>query len=59
MDEDGTVAAAATEVGAEAGSATGPTDPVVMSVDRPFAVRIVHLETGWPLFMGAIADPRR
>jgi serine protease inhibitor len=58
VDEEGTVAAATTEVGAAAGSATVPTDPVVMAVDRPFAVRIVHLETGWPLFLGVIADPR-
>lgn len=58
VDEEGTVAAATTEVGVTAGSAPDPAEPVVMTVDRPFAVRIVHLETGWPLFMGAIADPR-
>ena len=58
MDEEGTVAAATTEIGAEAGYAPAPTDPVVMTVDRPFALRIVHVETGWPLFMGVVADPR-
>ncbi|GAA4286084.1 serpin family protein [Georgenia daeguensis] len=58
VDEEGTVAAATTEVGVTAGSAPDPAEPVVMTVDRPFAVRIVHLETGWPMFMGAIADPR-
>ena len=58
VDEEGTVAAATTEVGVTAGSAPDPAEPVVMTVDRPFAVRIVHLGTGWPLFMGAIADPR-
>jgi serine protease inhibitor len=58
VDEEGTVAAATTEIGAEAGYAPAPTEPVVMTVDRPFALRIVHVETGWPLFMGVVADPR-
>lgn len=58
VDEEGTVAAATTEIGAEAGYAPAPSDPVVMTVDRPFALRIVHVETGWPLFMGVVADPR-
>jgi serine protease inhibitor len=58
VDEDGTVAAATTEVGVEAGSAPDPAEPAEMLVDRPFVVRIVHLETGWPIFMGVIADPR-
>lgn len=58
VDEEGTVAAATTEVGVMTGSAPAPTEPAVMTVDRPFAVRIVHLETGWPLFLGVVADPR-
>ncbi|MFC7406116.1 serpin family protein [Georgenia alba] len=57
VDEDGTVAAAVTEaVGVT--SAPAPTESVEMVVDRPFALRIVHLDTGWPLFLGAINDPR-
>ncbi len=58
MDEEGTVAAAVTEIGAEAGAAPEPTEPVEMTVDRPFAIRVVHIETGWPLFLGAVQDPR-
>lgn len=54
--EKGTVAAAVTQINAEATSGTVPTK--VIRFDRPFQYEIVHVETGLPLFMGTVADPR-
>ncbi len=57
VDEEGTRAAAVTEMGAEAGSA--PLDPPVeLFLDRPFLMQIAHTETSWPLFVAAVRDPR-
>ncbi|ACZ29079.1 proteinase inhibitor I4 serpin [Xylanimonas cellulosilytica DSM 15894] len=57
LDEEGTRAAAVTELGAEAGSA--PVDrPVELTLDRPFLIEIAHTSTSWPLFQAAIRDPR-
>jgi serpin B len=56
VQEDGTRAAAVTELGIEAGSA--PADPVVeLTLDRPFLVQIAHTTTGWPLFEAAVRNP--
>lgn len=61
MDEDGTVAAAVTEVGVEATSAPAPGVPMV--VDRPYLVRLAadlgeDEEAGsWTLFLARVADP--
>lgn len=57
IDEEGTVAAAVTEI-AGLTSAPAVTDEVTMIVDRPFALRIVHVDTGWPLFQAVVNDPR-
>lgn len=57
VDEEGTVAAAVTEIHGEAASAEIEPVVVEMTVDRPFALRIVHVETGWPLFLGVINSP--
>ncbi|MFD2796690.1 serpin family protein [Promicromonospora vindobonensis] len=58
LDEEGTVAAAVTEIGLEA-SAAMPTEPAVrMTVDRPYLVRIAHTETGLPLFLAAVRSPQ-
>ena len=58
--EAGTVAAAVTEIEvAEMSAPVIDDQPIEMHVDRPFAVRIVHTETQWPLFMAAISDPRQ
>ena len=32
--------------------------PQIVPFDRPFHYQIVHVETGLPLFMGTVADPR-
>ncbi|WP_202619069.1 serpin family protein [Ornithinimicrobium cavernae] len=56
IDEEGTVAAAVTEIGfGESGMAEPPLE---FSVDRPYLVRIADGETGWPLFLAHITDPR-
>jgi serpin B len=54
--EKGTVAAAVTQINAKATSGTVPTK--VIRFDRPFQYEIVHVETGLPLFMGKVSDPR-
>lgn len=57
VDEQGTVAAAVTEIVGVTSAPLHPPETVEMIVDRPFTLRIVHQETGWPLFMATIHDP--
>lgn len=57
VDEEGTVAAAVTEIGVTAASAE-PEPTKVLHLDRPFVVQIAHAETSWPLFLAAVRDPR-
>ncbi|MFM9274169.1 serpin family protein [Pseudarthrobacter sp. NKDBFgelt] len=55
--EKGTIAAAVTQINGEATSA--PPEPErTIAFDRPFHYQIVHGETGLPLFMGTVTDPR-
>jgi serine protease inhibitor len=55
--EKGTIAAAVTQINGMATSA--PPEPErTIDFDRPFHYQIVHVETGLPLFMGTVADPR-
>jgi serpin B len=57
VDEDGTEAAAAT--GVVAGVTGAPTEPPKEVVlDRPFLFVVHDVETGTPLFVGRVADPR-
>ena len=56
VDEAGTVAAAVTELGIHAVSA--PRIEAAYLFDRPFLFTVSHDETGWPLFLAAIRDPR-
>jgi serpin B len=55
--EKGTVAAAVTQID---GAVTGvpPVPDQTIDFDRPFHYQIVHIETGLPVFMGKVADPR-
>ncbi|WP_254788570.1 serpin family protein [Arthrobacter sp. ok909] len=55
--EKGTVAAAVTRID---GMVTGvpPKPEQTIDFDRPFHYQIVHVETGLPLFIGTVADPR-
>jgi serine protease inhibitor len=55
LHEEGTVAAAVTEIGV-AGSAA-PTEIVEVNFDRPFLVRVAHADTNLTLFLAAIRDP--
>jgi serpin B len=57
VDEEGTKAAAATEVGMVGMAAPRPVTPFNMVVDRPFFCAIVDSYTGTILFMGAIVSP--
>ncbi|MBK8460266.1 MAG: serpin family protein [Micropruina sp.] len=56
VDEEGTVAAAVTEIGV--GETAAPQPEHQLHVDRPFLLTISHTETAWPLFLAAIRDPR-
>ncbi|MCO7275043.1 serpin family protein [Cellulosimicrobium cellulans] len=58
VDAEGTVAAAVTELGAQAMSSEVEVVPVTFRVDRPYLFSVSHTETGWPLFTAAIRDPR-
>lgn len=54
--EKGTVAAAVTQINAR--EVSGVAAAQVIRFDRPFQYEIVHVETGLPLFMGRVSDPR-
>jgi serpin B len=56
IDEDGTLAAAVTELGAAGSEPVEP--PLELVVDRPYLVRISDEQTGWPLFVALVTDPR-
>jgi serine protease inhibitor len=58
LDEDGTVAAAVTEIGVETSGAAPGRAAVPMHVDRPYLLRIAHTETSLALFLAAVRDPR-
>jgi serpin B len=58
VDEEGTVAAAATVVGIEAVSAPAvPKDPVVFNANRPFLFFLRDDTTGAVLFAGRLTEP--
>ena len=54
--EKGTIAAAVTQINARAVSGVASTQEI--RFDRPFHYEIIHVETGLPLFMGRVSDPR-
>lgn len=55
--EKGTIAAAVTQINAEAVSGAAFTHTI--HFDRPFFYEIVHVETGLPLFEGRVSDPSK
>lgn len=57
VDEEGTRAAAVTELGMAASSAPA-TPPVQLLVDRPYLLVVGDGDTGWPLFLASVLDPR-
>ena len=57
VNEEGTVAAAVTSVGASIVSYQKPREKFIMKVDRPFFFAIRDNQTGVVLFMGSVANP--
>lgn len=57
VDEEGTRAAAVTELGMMAGSARVE-QPIQFVVDRPYLFVVGDSDTGWPLFLASVLDPR-
>ena len=57
MTEEGTTASAATAIRG-VGSAWHPTAPMDLQFDRPFFAMVVHVETGTPLCLGRVGDPK-
>ncbi|GHH75451.1 serpin family protein [Promicromonospora soli] len=58
LDEEGTVAAAVTELGMAESAAAPDESAVQMTVDRPYLLRIAHTETELPLFLAAVRSPQ-
>jgi len=57
VDEEGTEAAAVTQVGMVGAAAPPPGEPFEMIVNRPFFLAIRDATSGTILFMGAIVEP--
>jgi serpin B len=57
VDENGTVAAAASGVAIGTSAAAAPPLAVRVEVNRPFLFAITDLSTGLPLFLGRISNP--
>ena len=55
VDDKGTEAAAATAV--VIGDLSGPVEPIIVHVDRPFLFAIRDLQTGAILFLGQVTNP--
>ncbi len=60
IDEDGTAAAAVTEIAVETTEALGeePPIPKYFTADRPHLVLVTDTHTGWDLFQVLVNDPR-
>jgi serine protease inhibitor len=58
VNEEGTVAAAATGIGMRAMAVRASPPPFHIVVDHPFLVALRERKTGLILFLGAISDPR-
>lgn len=57
VNEEGTEAAAVTEIATAKGCALPADEPIVLTFDKPFVYAIVDTETGVPLFMGVMENP--
>jgi serpin B len=57
VDEHGAEGAAATAVLMERMAVFGA-KPKVLAADRPFVFAIVHRESGAPLFLGVMGEPK-
>jgi len=59
LDETGTEAAAATALIMEAGAAPVPSEPLALTLDRPYLYVIRDRASGALLFVGRVVDPTR
>ncbi len=57
VDEEGTEAAAVTEIATAERCALPAEEPIVLTFDKPFVYAIVDTETGVPLFAGVMENP--
>jgi serpin B len=57
VDEEGTIATAATALDVVDGAEPEPVEPIEIHVDRPFLYVIRHRPTGANLFVGRVLDP--
>lgn len=57
VNEEGTEAAAVTEIATAEGCALPVDEPIVLTFDSPFVYVIVDTETGVPLFAGVMENP--
>ena len=57
MDEEGTVAAAATAVIMNRMAAISRPEPYVLNFDRPFVFAVQHANSGAVLVAGAVMQP--
>lgn len=57
VNEEGTEAAAVTEIATAERCALPADEPIVLTFDKPFVYAIVDTETGVPLFMGVMENP--
>lgn len=57
VNEQGTEAAAVTEITADAGASLPIEPPIALNLDSPFLYAVIDVETGMPLFMGLLEDP--
>ena len=57
LDEEGTEAAAVTEIMMRVGSAMPASEPIEVHFDKPFLYMIFDQETDVPLFVGIMDDP--
>lgn len=57
VDEEGTEAAAVTEIATAERCALPADEPIVLTFDKPFVYAIVDTETGVPLFAGVMENP--
>lgn len=57
VNEEGTEAAAVTEIATAEGCALPADEPIVLTFDKPFVYAIVDTETGVPLFAGVMENP--
>lgn len=57
VNEEGTEAAAVTEIATAEGCALPAEEPIVLTFDKPFVYAIVDTETGVPLFAGVMENP--